>query len=75
MAIVDAYYKFVYVDIRCNGRVSDEGVFKNSSIYRALEDNQLNIPEPTTLPRSQHIMPYVLVADDAFTLSTYLLNN
>ena len=73
MAIVDAEYKPIYVDIGCNGRVSDGGVYKNCSIYEALERNELNIPEPTTLPGSRDIVPYVLVADDAFALSKYLM--
>ena len=68
MTIHDVEYKFIYVDIACNGRVSDGGVFKNCSIYEAL-----NIPEPTRLPGSWFIVPYVLVADDAFALSKYLI--
>ena len=32
MAIVDADYKFIYMDIGCNGRVSDGGVFGRSDI-------------------------------------------
>ena len=44
MAIVDTEYKFIYIDIGCNGRVSDGGVFKNCSIYEALQKkNKLNI--------------------------------
>lgn len=73
MAIVDADYKFIYVDVGCNGMISDGGVFKNSSIYEALENNELNIPGPTALPGSKDIVPYVLVADDAFGLSMYLI--
>ena len=73
MAIVDADYKFIYANIGCNGRISDGGVFRDSSIHQALEENRLNIPGPTTLPDSNKCVPYVLVADDAFSLSTYLV--
>ena len=44
LAIVDANYNFLYVDNGCNGRISDGGVFKNSTLYTALEENSLNYP-------------------------------
>jgi len=37
MAVVDADYKFIYVDVGCNGRISDGGVFRNSTFSEALE--------------------------------------
>ena len=27
LAVVDADYKFIYIDVGCNGRVADGGVF------------------------------------------------
>ena len=44
LAVVDADYKFTYVDVGCIGRISDGGVFKNSSLHPALEQN--SIPSP-----------------------------
>jgi len=38
MAVVDHKYCFSYIDVGCNGRVSDGGVFRNCSLYQALED-------------------------------------
>ena len=35
LALVDADYKFIYVDVECNGRVSDGGVFQNSTLSEA----------------------------------------
>ena len=46
LVVVDANYKFLYVDVGCNGRVSDGGVFRNSSLSTALEGNSLNTPPP-----------------------------
>lgn len=66
LALVDADYKFIYVDIECNGRISDGGVLKNSTLSRALENNELNIPDPLPLPGRTTPCPYVIVADDAF---------
>ena len=45
LALVDADYKFIYVDVGCNGRVSDGGMYRNSTLATALEENQVNIPE------------------------------
>ena len=73
LAIVDANYKFIYVDIGCNGRVSDGGVFRNCSLHQALEENRLNIPQATILLGTQCYSPYMLVADDAFPLKEYIL--
>ena len=45
LAVVDTNYKFIFVDVGCNGRVSDGGVFKNNSLYAALESNARNMPK------------------------------
>jgi hypothetical protein len=44
-AIVDADYKFLYVDVGRNGRISDGGIFANSPIYQKLESGHLKIPK------------------------------
>ena len=71
LALVDAKYKFIYVDVGCNGRISDGGVYRNSSLRAALENIKLGIPPPRYVRGSA--LPYVIVADDAFPLKTYLM--
>ena len=44
LALVDAYHKFPYVVIGCQGRISDGGVFKNCELYKLFASNQTNIP-------------------------------
>lgn len=68
LALVDADYKFMYVDVGCNGRVSDGGVFKNSFLFKVLEDQTLHIPQPQPLPGRTTPIPFMIVADDAFPL-------
>ena len=75
MAVVDANRRFIYVDIGCNGRVSDGGVYSNTSLAHYLEDitNPLNIPPPKPLPGREMAIPHFVVADDAFPLKTYMM--
>ena len=73
LALVDANYKFLYVDIRCNGRISDGGVFRESSLFSAFQNNKLDLPPPEVLPGCTIPMPYIIVADEAFPLKDYIL--
>ena len=72
LALVDADYKFIYVDIGCNGRVPDGGVFKNSALFAALENKSLNIPSPRPMKDNTPPLPYMIVTDDAFPLKEYI---
>ena len=36
MAIVDADYKFIFADVGCQGRISDGGVLRNTTFWKAL---------------------------------------
>lgn len=74
MALVDANYMFTYVDVGCQGRISDGGVFRNTILGKKLEEDSLMLPEDETLPNyNQTNFPYVFVADDAFALGPHLL--
>lgn len=73
MALADANYKFVYIDVGCKGRISDGGVYNRSTLHIALEQNTLNIPNARCLPGSNTTAPFVILADDAFALKTYLI--
>lgn len=68
-AVVDANYKFLYVHVGCQGRISDGGVFRHTSFGKALLDKSLNIPEAEPLPGRELPTPYVFLADDAFPLT------
>lgn len=73
LAIVDADYRFLYVDIGSNSRISEGGVLRNSKFFHALENNALDIPKADFLPGTEQLFPYVLVADEAFLLREDLL--
>ena len=74
LGLVDADYKFLYVDVGCNGRSADGGVFANSTLFHALNMKMLNIPGPAPLASNvSRELPYVMVADDAFPLRNDLM--
>lgn len=73
MGLADANYNLTYIDVGCKGRISDGGVFNRSTLYRAIESGSLGIPSPSNLPGSNIQAPYVIVADDAFALKSYLM--
>ncbi|XP_051508028.1 uncharacterized protein LOC127414207 [Myxocyprinus asiaticus] len=73
MALVDSSYRFLYVDVGCNGRISDGGVFGGCSLQDALENRTSNIPAPAPLPASDRLLFYFIVADEAFPLKEYLM--
>lgn len=73
LGIADANYRFLYVNVGCQGRISDGGVIKNTSFYKKLEKNELNLPENEPLPGRTLSLPYVLVADDAFPLTKHII--
>ena len=73
MGLVDANYKFLYIDVRCKVRICDGGVFLNCHLSKALEQNAPNIPSVGELPNDGRKLPYVIVGDDVFPLKTYLM--
>ena len=73
LAIVDSDYKFLYVCVGMNGRVSDGGVYDRSSFSRCIEGRSHLFPDPDPLPGDERPCGYYLVADDAFALKEHLM--
>ncbi len=73
MALVYSNYRFLYVDVGYNWRISDGGVFDGYALQDALEKRTSNIPAPAPLPESDQLAPYCIVADEAFPLKDYLM--
>ena len=69
LALVDTNYKFLYVNIGCNGRISDGG---ESSLSSAFQNSKLDVPPPEVLSGCTIPMPYIIVADEAFPLKDYI---
>jgi len=45
LAVVDANYCFIYIDVGANGRRNNASIFNNSSFNEAISTNQLNLPK------------------------------
>ncbi|KAJ8883289.1 hypothetical protein PR048_015132 [Dryococelus australis] len=58
--LVDADYNFLYIDVGCQGRISDGGVFKHTQLYAKLEEKSLKIPPPSILQIPYEILTRVL---------------
>ena len=86
LALVGAGQKFLCVSVGCQGRISDGGMFKNSELYHLLNNGEINLPDSRQLPNLSSLndsflvesnreseVPYIVVADDAFPLTTYCM--
>ena len=60
MVLVDADYRFIYVDIGDYGSQSDGAVFKNSNLGQAFVNGELDIPESKELTNYPEggVLPY-----------------
>ncbi len=73
MAVCDAHYNFILVDISDSGRNSDGGVFASSRMGDTFVKKKLHIPNAEALPGTSMRYLYVLVADEAFQLQQNLM--
>lgn len=75
LAVCNANYEFTLIDVGDNGRQSDGGVYTNSVIGYAIDNNTLQFPPANVISNSgtTKTYPYVFVADDAFSLKPYMI--
>ena len=79
LALVGYDYKFIYLEVVCQGRISDGGVYRNSSLCTALSTATLTLPKPRPLLplHENHLSSdsetkktqFVFAPDDAFPLT------
>lgn len=73
LALVDANYKFMYVDVGSYGADSDAGVFRHCGLFHALEQDKAGLPLSEPLPDGETDVPFFLVGDDAFGLRRWMM--
>ena len=75
MALVDAEYCFIAVDIGNYGSNSDGAIFRDSKLGKGLENGSLHVPNANTIPDAPEFreIPFMVVGDPAFPLKPYLM--
>ncbi|XP_050519489.1 uncharacterized protein LOC126893393 [Diabrotica virgifera virgifera] len=71
--VANANYEVLYMNVGCQGRISDGGVYENTQFKRMLSEYKLNLPNNEKLPGTAMAVPYVFLGDDAFPLSPNLM--
>ena len=82
LALVDYDYKFMYIDVGCQGRISDGWVYNNSVLKESILNNSLKLRSPKPLPNidrndifwdKETSTPFLFVVDDSFPLSQNIM--
>ena len=79
LAVCDAKYKFIFIDVGQYGSTNDRAVLKNLELGRRLESYSLNIPSKDIADKNYFkdgepfILPYYMVGDKIFQLKDYLM--
>lgn len=73
MALVDAQYKFLWVEVGAPGSCSDAQIWNQCHLKRMMDDGDLDIPQDEPLPGGDRDVPYFIVGDDAFRLTNHLM--
>ena len=73
MALVDADYKFIWIDMGGVGHQSDSQIFNESELAEHIEEGTIGIPEASFLPNDNRKKPYFILGDDVFALRTWMM--
>ena len=73
LAVIDAEYKSIYVNVGCNGRASDSGVSNRCSLYQALETGIVMLPPTIPLLCRIQPVPHFFVANNVFAMRQYIM--
>lgn len=68
LAVVNANYEFICIDVGSYGHNCDSTIFKDSNFGRKLMDGSLGIPDPVEYPGSSIKGSFCLISDEGFPL-------
>lgn len=73
-ALVDANYRFRYLDIGAPGSKGDGGIWQSTPLQKAIDNNKAGLPKSVKVSTTPELhMPPVIVGDDAFPLGENLM--
>lgn len=72
LAMVDANYKFLVVDVGSYGKEGDAGIFNKSEMGQLVKMGSI-FPPPRILPQSNILLPHVILGDEAFRLDEHIM--
>ncbi|XP_060587963.1 putative nuclease HARBI1, partial [Ruditapes philippinarum] len=73
LALVDADYKFTWVNIGAQGGCSDAQIWTQSDLKLAIKRGLIGMPDKTPLPGDDKQKGYYIIADNAFAMRTWLI--
>lgn len=73
LALVDANCKFIALDVGSYGKEGDSSIFNKSAFGRKVMHCQDFFPADRILPRSNKVLPHVIIGDEAFRLDKHLM--
>ena len=73
LALVDAQYKFLWVNVGASGSSSDAQIFNHSKLRRKIENGTLGLPPQEPLGPGRPNLHYFFLGDDTFALVPWLV--
>jgi hypothetical protein len=73
MALVDADYCFIWVEVGANGASSDAQIFNSCELKEAILDGSIDFRAPEPIVEGDQDVPYFFIGDDAFALRTWMM--
>ena len=73
MDVVDANYKFIWLNIGTNGAVGDVQIWNNNQLKLGMSTGRHQLPQPEAFPGDTIDIPCFLIGDEAFALEELLM--
>ncbi|KAL3171909.1 hypothetical protein MRX96_013489 [Rhipicephalus microplus] len=72
LAVCDAQYRFIYVEVGHSGSESDGGIFSRCNLQKNILQGALGLP-PVSTVGNEGPLPYFFVSDEAFPLKEHVM--